>query len=247
MRLCVRASLLVWLLFTLVALNGCTPAHMAVSPQLAAGAPAMPVRGNPQYFWQDGFSFGPYRVSGKDRSWVTATGFAKTRDWLHLFGSDARQTLAFTLTPPHGSPLACRCTTRANQQVLEASHSRWGELSLQLGGEVNYACRFQPLGGGSGWDLGLRRTGGAYNLSGFLLGPTGQVRIEGTNALHGTSIGLSETTGYRFFRQGQEVGAVEVINQGSVRLSPWLDPQTKAALAATAAALLLYKDVSPRY
>ncbi|MBU4603850.1 MAG: hypothetical protein KKH66_02990, partial [Proteobacteria bacterium] len=79
---------------------------------------------------------------------------------------------------------------------------------------------------------------------GVLEGPKLTIQVQGTDKLEGTTIPLSEPTGYVFSVAGQlsgTVGAVQVINDGLL----WLpDSPQQEAMAAASAALLLYQDIS---
>jgi hypothetical protein len=54
---------------------------------------------------------------------------------------------------------------------------------------------------------------------------------------------LGETTGYVIEWQNRPVAAVEVINDGSVRLHPELAEEHRRPVVAAIAALLLYEEL----
>jgi len=221
--------------------SGCRMAAMPLDPALAQGGVKMEVQGQPQWFWKDSFSFGPYRVSGKDTSWVTTTSWG----WLGYSHSDAEQDLAFEISGPAGQGWRCRCTTRASQKMLKGILGGEVQVSWELEGNVLYVCSFLPPEQGKRWDLALARDEAQLVLNGYLVGPGGEVRVEGTRQLEGTSIPLSEATGYRFTGDRGALGAVQLINDQVAWLARDMDKQTAQAVAAAAAALMIYKDITP--
>ena len=70
-----------------------------------------------------------------------------------------------------------------------------------------------------------------------------RIDISATHKLDTTPLQVSEPTGYIFHIKGRPVGAVEVINKGTVWLYNSVAPETRSALAVTSAILLLYQDV----
>ena len=81
-------------------------------------------------------------------------------------------------------------------------------------------------------------------MQGVVEGPKLTMKVRGTDNLEGSTIPLSEPTGYIFSITGPvsgTVGAVQVINNGLL----WLpDSPQQGAMAAASAALLLYQDIS---
>ena len=72
---------------------------------------------------------------------------------------------------------------------------------------------------------------------------TTRIDISATHKLDTTPLQVREPTGYIFYIKGRPVGAVEVINKGTVWLNNSVTPETHSALAATSAVLLLYQDI----
>ncbi len=70
-----------------------------------------------------------------------------------------------------------------------------------------------------------------------------RIDISATHKLATTPLLVSEPTGYIFHIDGRPVGAVEVINKGTVWLNNSVTPETRSALVATSAVLLLYQDI----
>jgi hypothetical protein len=70
-----------------------------------------------------------------------------------------------------------------------------------------------------------------------------RIGILATHKLDFTPLEVSTPTGYIFHIKGRPVGAVEVFNAGTVWLNNSVTPETRSALAATSAVLLLYQDI----
>lgn len=69
------------------------------------------------------------------------------------------------------------------------------------------------------------------------------LKVTGTNRLAGTSLPNGETTGYVFESAGSPVAAVEVINDGSVRLAHDMAPGLRGPVSAAVSALLLLEEL----
>jgi hypothetical protein len=69
-------------------------------------------------------------------------------------------------------------------------------------------------------------------------------QVAGTRNLAGTSMPLMETAGFLIRDGNRLVAAVDLINAGSVFLDRQLPAEARDPLAAAAAALLFYRDIS---
>ncbi len=225
-------------------LSACTTARMALPPGLEAGRAGMPVQGLALADLKGSMAFGPYRMEGIRRGWTASQSWGGNWRFLDYRVRDARQNYEFKLLPSSGPAWDCRCTTQVDQHLLKVMGGEYGELEMELQGRAGYLCAFQPLDGSGYWQVSMTRPSGQTLYSGVLSGPGKRFSVQGTHALAGTSIPLSDPTGYIFSLAGHTVGAVEVINAGAVWLPPALPSNQRHALAATAAALLLYQEIS---
>ncbi len=80
-------------------------------------------------------------------------------------------------------------------------------------------------------------------LQGIMIAGAAQIYISATHKLDTTPLRLGSPTGYIFHIGGRPVGAVEVINQGTVWLNDSAAPELRSVLAAASAILLLYQDI----
>ncbi|MCF8040622.1 MAG: hypothetical protein K9K65_08980 [Desulfarculaceae bacterium] len=237
----VRRCLACYLILLLAASGmACSEAQMAAPVELSTAVQPWKVEQTRATGWDAPFSFGPYTVRDIKRGWTksTAWGFIAYESYR------ADQSYEYMLTTGQGNKAwHCNCAANVNQQVLE-SMVGGGKLSWEVSARRSLACSLRSPKGIL-WRLALA-SGGASNapMKGVLEGPTLTMQIRGTNKLAGTTIPLSEPTGYVFSINGPvsgTAGAVQVINNGIL----WLpDSPQQGAMAAVSAAMLLYQDVS---
>lgn len=237
-----RRHCLILLLILLFAAgsSACREARMAAPVELLTAIPAWSVQETRVTGWDAPFAFGPYTVKDIRRGWSerTAWGFMSYESYR------ADQSYEYLLDhKPTGRAWRCNCAANVNQQVLEAMVGG-GKLTWEVAAGQSLACTLRSPQG-KVWRLALAASGASNApMQGLLEGPGLSVRVLGTDKLEGTSVPLSEPTGYVFSIAGVvsgPVGAVQVINNGVL----WLpDSPQQPVLAAAAAALLLYQDLS---
>ena len=91
--------------------------------------------------------------------------------------------------------------------------------------------------------MALSAAAGETALRGVMMEGATRIDISATHKLDSTPLKVRRPTGYILRIGGRPVGAVEVINAGTVWLADSAGPETRSALAATAAVLLLYQDI----
>ena len=232
---------LVGAVFALALAAGCREAQMASPPELSQ-TPPMKVSGRQGFGFNNDISFGPFRATGISRGWRETTAWA----FFSPENYNSKQSSEFTLQSLGGLTLKANCATNVDQVVAErflGSGSNPVRVSEVLAGRTNYICGFKPVEGGPDWKLALGADAMRPLLAGVVSNGSQTIRVQGTNQLEGSHIPLSEPTGYRFSLNGRAVGAVEVINDGRVWLAPDLTQEQQSALAASAAALMIYRDL----
>jgi len=86
-------------------------------------------------------------------------------------------------------------------------------------------------------------TAGETALQGIVTDGTTQIGISASHKLDFTPLQVSTPAGNIFHIKGRPVGAVEVFNKGTVWFNNSVTLETRSALAATSAILLLYQDI----
>ena len=225
--------------FLLLAAAGCQSARMAVPAELESGADAWPCVGRGGLAFAEHFSFGPYRVSNVQRSWTRRVSWS-----IAFFGqSSARQRFEFSLDTPSSRIWQAQAATGMRREDLKDSIGG-GQLTWGLSRNVEFAARIAPAGETNAWTLALADAMDAKPMQGFFSGNGVSLRVESTRKLAGTSIPLSEPSGFLVFDGNRIVAAIDVVNAGSVYFDRSIDPSLRDPLAAASAALLLYRDIS---
>jgi len=110
-------------------------------------------------------------------------------------------------------------------------------------------CTLDPGGGDTSrtWRLVVRTLKGEVPR-GDLVGPNARVDVLGANQVQGGSApGGALPAGYHILAAGRAVAAVDPLGEGAVWLDTGLAAERRDAIAAAAAALLLWNDlVNPR-
>ncbi|MCF8031603.1 MAG: hypothetical protein K9K66_01580 [Desulfarculaceae bacterium] len=216
----------------------CKEASMAVPTDLSVAAQTMKVEQTRIIGWDSPFDFGPYQVSQVQRGWTESTAWG----FMIYESYKAEQSYQYAVTKKGKKPWQCNCATNVNQQVLEGMVGG-GKLTWELGAGQTLACSLKSPTGDL-WRMALAASGRSGEpMQGLLVGPKLTITVQGTDKLEGSSIPLSEPTGYVFSvhtSTSGPVAAVQVINNGVL----WLPHSPDAdALAAASAALLLHQNV----
>ena len=230
-----------WLFSVLVlsAAAGCTTARMAIPADLESRADAYPCVGRSGFTLSEKFSFGPYDVVDVRRGWTHRSAWR-----IALYErSRARQQYEFSLRMPSGRRWQGQAATGVRKQDLKDTVAG-GELTWGLARDVNFVANLGLDNQTNAWTLALAEERGGILLNGTLTDGQATYRIEGTRQLAGSSIPLMENAGFLIYDGTRLVAAVDLVNAGSVRFDQALTPAQRDPLAAAAAALLLYRDIS---
>ena len=230
---------LLFLALSPLALSGCTTARMAIPADLESRSDAYPCVGRGGFSFGEQFSFGPYEVSDVRRGWTHRVA------WGIVFyeRSQAVQRYEFSLKSPSGTIWQGQAATGVRKEDLKDTLAG-GELTMGISRDVRFIARFGLAGQTNAWTLALAEERGGVLLSGSLFDGQTTYRIDGTRQLAGTSMPLMENAGFLIYEEARLVAAVELVNAGSVHFDQLLPPARRDPLAAAAAALLLYRDIS---
>ena len=225
----------------LLVLAGCTTARMAVPADLESRSDAYPCVGRGGFTLSEKFSFGPYEVVDVHRGWTHRVSWSIAA----YERARARQQYEFALRPPSGQTWQGQAATGVRKQDLKDTVAG-GELTWGLTREVNFVARLGRAGQTNAWTLALAEERGGVLLNGALTDGQTTYRVEGSRQLDGSPMPLMENAGFLIYGGTRLVAAVDVVNAGSVRFDQALKPAQREPLAATAAALLLYRDISQK-
>lgn len=204
-------------------LFGCATAPMPIDASLESRAEAMPVRRS-SFLWREGVAFGPFEVKLSSRiPWESVSGDLAAAGL-------ASQGHRFEITDG-SSHVRATCRTR--------SRARWAIGNLPRLPLVQ--CSLQPNVEQETWSLrvqqaGLMRLKGALELENGMA----DVEIESVHRREDVGRDLERPVGYTLIRGGAVVGAVDR-NAGRVWIDPALAGPERLRVAATAAALVLFK------
>ncbi|MBN2055175.1 hypothetical protein JW905_09650 [bacterium] len=219
---------------------GCLPARMRLPAELAMPDLEMPVRGRQGLKLKESLDFGPYRVTGVRREWTSTTSI----EFMWFRNSRARQRFEYFIQELDARGWHCHCATGVEKEEIRFEDVYGGRLTVDVDYRSSFLCTLEPLGTDDRWWLAMGEelaSGGL--MEGTLIRGETVIDVAGSNALEGSDIPLSDPTGYVFTMDGATIAAVEVINDGAVWLHPALSGEPRAAVAAAAAALLLYRDI----
>lgn len=236
-----------WLLplFAGLSLSGCQVAHMALPQDLPGQSSELTVEGRQLLIFRDSISFGPYQVSDIHRGWTRGEGFSISSGTSEYSSSEATQKYQFSVAESDRTIWNVRCATAADWSQLETQGFLGGGFAIEFSSNRQLFCTLKREGSGTPSKLVMAQSASANEtaLRGIMTGGATRIGISATHKLDFTPLQVSEPTGYIFHIRGRPVGAVEVINAGTVWLDDSVTPETRSALAATSAVLLLYQDI----
>lgn len=208
-------------------LGGCTPVHMAVPPDLAAGAHVYEVQNRSSWkgaLVDESFNFGPYRVTKIDRDWTSSSGWG-----VGAYSTAAIKTgYAFVLVTPAGEiPGHCGVEAEKKDLAVFGGHmsARQDSLACACGADTS-GTRF-VIKSENGMPMGGAAVVGEGNL---VVSPIDRAE-SGSHYPGGLGWEL---------RGAGPVGAVEVQHPGRFWLGKTLAPATANEAACLLAGLALY-------
>lgn len=220
-------------------LAGCTTARLAIPDDLGSRADAYPCIGRGGFSFAETFSFGPYEVFDIHRGWTRRVAWG-----IALYErSRACQQYEFSLRAPSGPAWHGQAVTGVHKEDLKDTVSG-GELTWGLSRAVSFVARLGLADQTDAWTLALAEDRNGILLNGTLTDGKASYRVEGSRQLAGTSMPLMENAGFLIYDGPRLVAAIDLLNAGAVHLDHSLPAHQRPPLAAAAAALLLYRDIS---
>ncbi|MCK5307575.1 MAG: hypothetical protein KAJ73_03100, partial [Zetaproteobacteria bacterium] len=232
------------LLFAGLSLSGCKVAHMALPKTLQSGSSELAVEGRALSIFSKSFQFGHYNVTDVHRGWTKGKGFSISDDSASKFSaSEAEQQYEFSVSEPDSAAWDVQCATVADWKELETKGLLGGGFGIEFSSNRQLVCILKQEGAKKASELVMAQSLEDDVFRGVLIDGAARIDIAATHKLDTTPLKMKDPTGYVFNMEGRPVGAVEVINKGTVWLNNSVTPETRSALAATSAVLLLYQDI----
>lgn len=233
------------LLFTGLSLSGCQIAHMALPQDLQSESSELTVEGRSFLIFGNSFDFAPYQVTDVNRGWTKGEGFSISSGTNEFSSSGAKQKFEFSVNESGRAIWEVQCATGADWSRLETEGFFGGGFAVDFSSNKQLVCTLKHEDGEMPSMLVMAQSASANEtaLQGVMTYGATEIDISATHKLDSTPLRVSTPTGYIFHIEGRPVGAVEVINRGTVWLNNSVTPGTRSALAATSAILLLYQDI----
>jgi hypothetical protein len=216
---------------------------MALPQGLQSESSELTVEGRQFKIILKSFQFGPYHVTDIHRGWTKGKGFSISHRDTEFSDSAAKQKYEFSVNESGQATWEVQCATEADWDQLETQGFLGGRFGIEFSVDRQLACTLKQEGGEKLSKLVMAQSYKEMELKGVMIDGATQIDISVTHKLDTTPLQVSTPTGYIFHIKGRPVGAVEVINKGTVWLHNSVTPETRSALAATSAVLLLYQDI----
>ncbi|MDH3229564.1 MAG: hypothetical protein OEN55_07220 [Alphaproteobacteria bacterium] len=230
--------------FAALALGGCQVAHMALPQELQGETTKLAVEGRALSVFDGTFEFGPYRVTDVHRGWTRVGGHSVSTGASEFSISNAKQKYELSINGPDRPARAVQCATTADWSEMETEGFLGGRFGLEFSSDHQLVCTLTEDGGGQPAKLVMAQSLNRDTaLHGVMVDGATRIDISATHKLDFTPVQVDRPTGYVFHIEGRPVGAVEVMNTGTVWLDDAAPPGTRSALAAASAVLLLYQDI----
>ncbi len=233
----------VLLLIAGLALSGCSVAHMALPQGSRSASSELPVEGLRLLIVRNSFQFAPYQITDVRRGWTKGKGWSISSGSSEFSSSKAKQKYEFSVSESGRATWAVRCATGAGWNKAETQGFLGGSFAVEFATTKQLFCNMKRDGGAKLSKFLMTQSASEMAMKGVMTDGATRIDISVTNKVDSSPLKLSDPTGYVFHIGGRFVGAVEVINKGTVWIHNSVPPETRSALAATSAVLLMYQDV----
>jgi len=222
-----------------LALTNCTVPQMAVAPEFQQNAEVLPVTGRKVLKPNGDFQIGHYTVANVHRGWRNMSGFS-------IFSYNniqAKQQYEFSLQDGKGSEWYVFGASKIKDKSLRSNTG----VTLDVAPNIEYyASHFTSPESGQ-WHL-LTLDPDQYlerkKFEGELTNRRTTYTIAPVYTFAGKGLPMPYVIGYEFKDGDKVVGAVQVINNGNVWVSPQLTPDARMVLTSGMASLLLYEKLN---
>ena len=234
-----------WFLLLLagLSLSGCSVAHMALPEGSRGASSELPVEGLRLLIVRNSFDFAPYQVTDVHRGWTKGSGWSISSGSSEFSSSKAKQKYEFSVGESGRATWGVRCAAGAGWNKAETQGFLGGRFAVEFSTEKQLTCALKQEGGEKLAKLVMAQSANETAMEGIMTDGATRIDISVTHKVETSPLKLGDPTGYIFHIDGRFAGAVEVINKGTVWIHNSVPPETRSALAATSAVLLMYQDV----
>ncbi|WP_439880588.1 hypothetical protein ACSX1A_15710 [Pontibacter sp. MBLB2868] len=220
----------------LLLLSSCSVPPMAVESSFKEQATELPVAGRKMLKPNGDFMIGAFKVADVHRGWMKSGGF-------NILGYDnlrASQKYEFSLKDTQeGSEWYVFGASKLHEKNLKSTNG----ITIQLAPNKEYYVSYFTSPESGQWHL-VTVDPGHYlarkKFEGEVTNGRKVYQVTPVYKFEGKTLPLGDILGYEFRDAGEVIGAVQVVNNGKVWMSPGLAQDTRKVLASAAASLLLY-------
>jgi hypothetical protein len=234
-----RNYLLLLSLSGTLVLASCSVPPMALESDFKQQAQELPVEGRKVFKPNGSFAIGNYTVANVKRGWVNMSGFS-------IFSYNnvkASQKYQFSLQNGQGNEWYVFGASKLQHKSLKDNTGVTIEVVPNM---EYYASHFTSPESGQ-WHLltvDPRHYLERKKFEGELSNGNTTYKIAPVYKFEGKSLPMSEIIGYEFRDGSGVIGAVQVINNGNVWVTPELTSDARMVLASAMASLLLYEKLN---
>ena len=225
--------------FAGLALSGCTVAHMALPEGTQSASRELPVEGLGLLIVRNYFDFAPYRVTDVRKGWTKGQGWSIGG----YSSSKAKQKYEFSVTEPGRATWDVICTARADWNKADLQGFLGNGVSLEFSYDRSLDCLMKQEGDEKVSRLFMAQSASELVMNGIMKVGATRIDIAVTYNFDFTPVRSGDPTGYIFSIGDRFVGAVEVINMGTVWMHNAATPETRSAVAVASAVLLMHQDI----
>jgi len=227
------------LLLAALAICSCKTPQVQLDPALRAKP--MKAKGTQGLMIGQVVKFGDFHTDKVKRGWLKQYDIP-----FFIRFKGASEKLSFTQYGPESSQALVSCISKLRSQELEILRDFF---SIPLKYKNYFAGNILPASAGTPWDFVLYNPNGDFlresSTAGLAQNQGRSIEITPIRSLLKQPKWVSKFAvyGYHFYWEGQPIGAVSTINNGTVWLDRDLDPEIRIVVASLATALLLRTDV----
>lgn|GEM_PF-3211623 len=229
-----KKSILLWMFAVLV---GCTTPNLLLDGGFLATADYFPVTGRQGWLINQRLGFASFVTGKVGRDW-DKTSTLEIGDF-----ESVRQAGAYRFSFSDGVDNVAQldCKSGEDSDHVNLRGVLGGDAKWIVDAESFLNCSLLEWGETVAWKLVM--SANDEHLRGYLFSSKEAMpvyEVLGTDELEGSAWPVGKIVGYLVYRDGLQLAAIQVMNEGGVWIDSKLSPVERRRLASLAAALLLY-------